>query len=272
MKFSLVVCTVDRWRELGSLLASLDAQWYRAFELIVVDQNADARVAPVLAPHLNHFPITHVRTTLRGAARARNLGMTRATGDVVCFPDDDCLYAPRVLEQVRTLLEANPSWGVVTGRTTEEADAPMTGGPVTPFNVWKRGIEYTMFFRRGVIDRIGPMDETLGVGAGTPWGAGEGTDYLLRALEAGFRVEYVPTLEVSHPRGEPTFEAHVDKSYRYAVGKGRVLQIRNCAPWIVAYHCVRPLVGAAASLLRGSVGEARVYWAVTKGICRGAAS
>ena len=37
-----------------------------------------------------------------------------------------------------------------------------------------------------VVEAVGAFDETLGPGAGTPWGSGEDTDYHLRILKAGF--------------------------------------------------------------------------------------
>ena len=53
-RFSLIVCTVDRVAPLGRLLASLAAQSMTDFEIIVVDQNADERVAPILGPWLEN--------------------------------------------------------------------------------------------------------------------------------------------------------------------------------------------------------------------------
>ena len=44
----IVVATVGRTRELARLVDSLVAQPYRPLRLIVVDQNQDDRVAPIL--------------------------------------------------------------------------------------------------------------------------------------------------------------------------------------------------------------------------------
>jgi hypothetical protein len=58
-------------------------------------------------------------------------------------------------------------------------------GTVNQFNVWKRGIEYSVFFRRDLVLKIGELDESLGPGSGSPCWAGEITDYMLRALNKG---------------------------------------------------------------------------------------
>jgi len=49
LRFDLVVATVERTDDLESLLSSLDAQTHRAFRVVVVDQNDDDRLEPVLA-------------------------------------------------------------------------------------------------------------------------------------------------------------------------------------------------------------------------------
>ena len=45
-------------------------------------------------------------------------------------------------------------------------------------------ISFTIFLRRRVVERVGEFDETLGVGAGTPYGSCEESDYLIRAVKS----------------------------------------------------------------------------------------
>ena len=51
IRFSLVLSTINRTDEVRRFLTTLDSQTYRQFELIVVDQNKDGRLLPILKPY-----------------------------------------------------------------------------------------------------------------------------------------------------------------------------------------------------------------------------
>jgi glycosyltransferase involved in cell wall biosynthesis len=122
-RFSLIVATINRYDELSFLLASLLDQTACDFELIVVDQNPDDRLGPLLqqwlqdarqrssntnnAPHLVHLH------ALPGLSKARNLGLEHATGDIIAFPDDDCWYEPTTVAFVDQWFVQNPDYGIL---------------------------------------------------------------------------------------------------------------------------------------------------------------
>ena len=114
LRFDLVVATVDRTEPLAALLASLEAQTHRRFRVVVVDQNADERVAMLLASHPG-LETLHLRSA-RGLSRARNVALPRLTGDVVAFPDDDCTYTPDLLERVAARFAGDAGLDGLTGR------------------------------------------------------------------------------------------------------------------------------------------------------------
>jgi len=281
MKFSLILATLNRTGEVDYLLKTLDRQTYRNFELIVVDQNADDRLVPLLAPYQANFPILHLQSA-KGLSRARNVALEHVSGDIVAFPDDDCAYASELLEQVASFFTNHPEWNGLTGSSIDQQGQDSGGhhgsqsGPIDRFNVWRRGISYTIFLRRSVVMQVGTFDESLGVGASTPWGAGEETDYLLRAIDAG--LYYNPAISVIHPikikqqntiASDVSFDRRFFKTYSYAMGRGRVLRKHNAPLWFVIYNWMRPLAGVTVSLMRGRLQEMRSHWATFRGRVQG---
>ncbi len=268
MLFSLIITTRNRTNEVDRLLDSLEGQSYRKFEVILVDQNNDDRLLPILARHSKSLKIFHVRSAA-GASRGRNVGLSNAKGDVVAFPDDDCWYPLDLLERIAGLLAHHPEWDVVSGRPADSRRWSTRPKRISRFNVWTSAIEWGIFLRRTVTETVGFYNESLGPGAETPWGASEGTEYLIRTLDAGFTLRYEPSLQVHHPYPQLEFATHLAKSHRYAMSKGRVLHLAGYPGWFIVYQWARPLVGLALMLLKARQDEVRVRWAVVDGIRRG---
>ena len=275
LTIDLVLGTIGRTAEIDRFLRSLDGQTYRDFRLIVADQNEDDRLVPILGRLAEAFPILHLRAG-RGLSRARNVALEHLTADLVAFPDDDCAYGPDVLQRVATFFEEHPEHDGLGGLPVDEAGKTSAGhpdtksSPMTVFNLWRRVGSFTFFARHRLIARVGPFDETLGVGSGTPWGGGEDLDYVARALKAGCSVYYDPTLHVWHPRKrEHESDPDPRQGFAYGAGYGRALRKNRLPWWFVAYSCARSFGGAALSLLRGDSSLARFYWAVGRGRVRG---
>lgn len=278
MKFSLVLATVGRTQEITRLLHSLEAQCYRDFELIVVDQNSDDRLVPILSPFADRFPIIHLRSE-RGLSRARNGGLKWISGGVVAFSDDDCWYPEAILAYVHKQFMGHPEWDGITGRSIDENGAESAfsfgteSGLIDRFSVWQQAISYTIFLRRAVIDKVGPFDETLGLGAGTIFGSGEETDYLVRAIQAGFGIYYLRPLTVHHPHPEETIDRIVLKrTFAYGCGMGRVLSKHRYPMWFTIRALIRPLGGAVLFLSKFAMPKAALHWIRCMGRVRGLCS
>lgn len=268
MKFSLVMCTINRIDEPERFMRSLAAQQYKNFELIIVDQNTDRRLAPLVARYSDSFAITLLHSS-PGLSRARNVALPYATGDVVAFPDDDCWYPPDLLEGVAMCFEGHAEWGGLSIRRADNEGSPMAARAsvrLSRFNLWGRVPSISLFLRRCWVERVGAFDEALGVGAGTPWGAGEDTDYMLRALAEGCWCQHEPGLRVFHapPRREAdTFEA--PRARAYARGLGRVLRKHRLPLWMVLVGCVLSVARAGRAIGCGRVLEARWHCEVLLG-------
>lgn len=273
MRFSLVLATVGRTRELARFLLGLRNQDYRSFELIIADQNSDDRLAPVLSKCPSETQIIHFHCE-RGLSRARNLALERARGEIVGFPDDDCWYFPDTLATVSKLLDNNPGWCGLTGMAIDEQGNPtmsrwsLLPGYIDTLNVWQRGISFSLFLRRHVIDSVGGFDPTLGLGSGTAWNSAEETDLLIRAISSGCNIYYEPRLKIGHP-SEARSAVSVNRAYSYSMGVGRVLRMHRCPLWFVLQSFLRPLGGFLVSGLSLHPDQARFYLASLRGRLQG---
>jgi glycosyltransferase involved in cell wall biosynthesis len=272
MRFSLILATRGRTEEPGRFLAALGAQTERDFELIVVDQNDDDRLLPVLAPYRESFALRHLRSR-PGLSRARNAALPHATGEVLAFPDDDCVYPAGLLEGAAHFFQTHPGTDGIAVRLVGEDGAAQLeergdARAVTRLNLFGGAASCVLFLRRRVVASVGGFDETLGLGAGTPWGAGEDIDYPLRALDAGFRLQYVAGLAVVHPPHRDT-EYTLRRALPYAAGFGRVCRKHRFPAWFMAYHICRSLAGLLAGLSTGRAATVRIHWRSLRGKLHG---
>jgi GT2 family glycosyltransferase len=265
--FDLVVATVDRTDDLARLLDSLEAQRYDRLRVIVVDQNEDDRVAALLEGRA--FRLERIRAG-RGLSRARNTALAGLEADIVAFPDDDCVYPEGTLERVGRRFAAEQELSGITGRAEDEhgrsspswrRDAAL----LTDDNLWNRAISFTIFVRREVVERVGPFDERLGLGSGETWASGEEIDYLIRAIRAGGRIAYDPSLVVRHDVRDD--DASVGA--RDGASVGYLLRKHDYRARVVVRMLVRPLAGALLALGKLDVDLARRRLATFRGRVRG---
>jgi glycosyltransferase involved in cell wall biosynthesis len=265
--FDLVVATVGRTDELARFLDSLAAQEYAAVRVIVVDQNDDARLDAIVTGR--PFRIERTRGPL-GLSRARNKGLALVEADLVAFPDDDCVYPPGLLERVAERLGPDSGLAGLTGRAedasgTSAASWQDEGAILTDDNLWNRAISFTIFLRRSISETVGSFDEELGLGSGSPWSSGEEIDYLVRAVRAGARIEYDPSLVVVHDvRADD-----VRVGARDGASIGYLLRKHGYPLRVVLRMLARPLGGTIVSLLRLDGARGRYQLATFRGRVRG---
>ncbi len=268
MRFSLIVATRGRVAELDALFTSLLAQGRADFEVIVVDQNDDDRLAETITRYVQRFPLAWQRSTVLNANHARNLGLGLARGGIVAFPDDDCVLPAGVLDavdaafshdirlQVLTGPAASPEGGLGSGRWRQDA------GGITDENVWTSVIEFNLFLRRGAALALGGFDERLG--PGTPLGSAEGNDLVLRAIRAGQKAVYDPDLRIIHPDKRLTPEA-TRRAEVYGRGLGFVLRRHGVRAGVWLPYFIRPLGGILLSLVKLNWLPAAYYFRTLRG-------
>jgi hypothetical protein len=133
-------------------------------------------------------------------------------------------------------------------------------------------IEWMVIFRREVLERTGGFDETLGVGAATPWQSCEIQDIILRAMELGYRCRYDPSVAGHHPDVmTPSPDARLRRKGRaYARGMGYTLRLHGYSAATRGFWVARPIAGIAVMLAKGRPAMARYYAQVALGRAEGA--
>jgi glycosyltransferase involved in cell wall biosynthesis len=272
LSFDLVVATVDRIDELRRLFASLEHQTHTAFRVVLVDQNGDDRLEQLLQEH-SSLNILRLPSE-RGLSRARNAALDHLDAEVVAFPDDDCVFRRDLLERVARRFAAEPGLDGLTGRAEGErgdssASWARDAAVLTKENLWNRAISFTIFLRAPLVRRIGEFDEGLGLGSNRPWSSGEEIDYLVRALGAGARIEYDPTLVVVHEEKPLSPTALRQIAARDGASIGYMLKKHGYPARTVGRMLVRPIGGVLLSLARLDPGRAAFHLSTLRGRLRG---
>lgn len=276
MKVSLVLATLGRVDELHRFIDGLAVQTMADYELIVVDQNTDERLLPLIAQAQQRgLAVSHLRSA-PGLSLARNLGLHQAQGEVIAFPDDDCWYEPDTLAQVAQALQAQPECDGVVACWCEHAQAGGgTHETVLDLERWRSfrdgdASSICLFMRRPLLQRLGGFDERLGLG--TWFGAAEETDLIIRALASGARLVRHPAARVHHAyggRGALMPASPWRRSLRRARGTGALYLKHGLSPAVVLRGLLappfkalarRPLAAHLAHGLAASLGRLQGLW------------
>lgn len=200
-RISVVVPTRERPEALRRCLAALEAQTVPV-EIVVVE-DAEGR----------------------GPAWARNEGVRRAQGEVICFTDDDCEPSKGWVEALTTPIlageakatggpievgegstPADRAWQTIVSYLQSQATAPGTASPGF-------GATANVAARRSLLDWL-PFDESF------PTAAGEDRDWSERAARQGTAPLLVPEAVVAHRPGLRVRD-FLRQQYRYGKGAAR---------------------------------------------------
>jgi glycosyltransferase involved in cell wall biosynthesis len=266
LSFDLVVATIGRTSELDTLLVSLERQTHQPFRLLVVDQNRDGRATEVLARHPGL--VTVLLRSEPGLSRARNVALGELSGDIVAFPDDDCVYPDDLLERVARRFAERPELDGLSGRAEDASGVASERWPAQA-TVWNRANSHTLFLRRDTVQRVGRFDDALGLGSGTPWHSGEEIDFIVRALHTGATFDYDPSFVVLHPRRPRSARELRALGARDGGSVGYILAKNAYPPGAVARMLLRPLAGAVVAAVGADLDRSRFHLATLGGRIRG---
>ena len=192
---SVVIPTYNHRAYVLDTLASVFAQTFTDYEVIVVNDGSPDDTAEVLRPLVEAGRIRYFEQPNQGQAAARNRGIAEARGEFIALLDDDDLWPPDSLANRVYVLGGHPAcvlvYGVVevlghgAGSRWPNGNAP-SGDVFQAFAAdgWIYSPGQTLI-RRSALDQVGCFDPTI-------WGTDD-WDLYLRLAQVG-RFQFIPEL------------------------------------------------------------------------------
>src|SRR5205085_1624302 len=110
-EISVVIPAYNAGRTISAALASVFAQTYRDFEVIVVDDGSTDDTPERVDEWADR--LVSIRQPNGGPGRARNEAIARARGRLVAFLDADDVWLPRKLERQVAYFQRFPTTGLL---------------------------------------------------------------------------------------------------------------------------------------------------------------
>jgi glycosyltransferase involved in cell wall biosynthesis len=272
-RFSLIVATHARTSELRVLLTSLIQQEYSDYEVILVDQNDGDLLQEVFDEFVGQIPLIRI-TSPKGASRARNAGLSMASGEIIAFPDDDCSYPPGLLKNIDQWFSKFHRYSILAVGAVDEFGVSSGNRWIQntcdlhPINVFRTTFCSSLFLRRESL-RNAAFDEGIGPGSPAGLGCGDETDLILNILNSGFRGRFDRTWHIVHPRRDMLSQGvSRSRAVTYGCGMGHVLRKHSLVSlWIglITYDFLRGFVVVSC----GRLSAASLCFAHARGLARG---
>lgn len=227
-RFSVVIPSYDRPRDLQICLASLSALEYPAdrFEVIVVDDGSPTPVAAALSAPPPPFAMMVLRRARGGPAAARNTGLEAAAGEFVAFTADDCRPRPDWLSALAARFAADPSIAVGGRIVNQEVDNLYSTSTDLLlrhlYEYYNAAVEDARFFTPNNL--AFPLEALREMGGfRASFVTGEDRELCDRWRSAGRRLVYAPDAVVDH-RHPLDLASFCHLHYRYGRGSQRFRQ------------------------------------------------
>lgn len=165
---SVIIPTYQRANLVVEAIASVLAQTYQDYEIIVVNDGSTDNTQAVLAQFNDRIIAIHQSN--QGLSAARNTGIKASSGKYIAFLDDDDRWLPEKLAKQVPILEMKPKVGLVCsnifrcdtqGRVVDEM--PPAPKLRVSWVLFQKNFIFvlTVLLRRACLDEVGLFDETL---------------------------------------------------------------------------------------------------------------
>lgn len=235
-RVSIVILNWNGDQLLPVCLAALEAQTFRDFEVVVVDNGSHDGSPEWLAAHYPAVRLIRNLTNL-GFATANNQGIRAAQAALIMLLNNDAYLAPDCLEKLVKAADGAPGVGMFACKILQyDAPARMDSAGIEVDRAgvaWNRGwgesaARHTQalevfgpsaaaaLYRRTLLDQIGLLDDDFFIYY-------EDVDLAWRAQWAGWRCLYVPAAEAHHVHSATTGRGSPFKNFLLGRNKWRAI-------------------------------------------------
>ncbi|MCH1478760.1 glycosyltransferase [Crocinitomicaceae bacterium] len=289
---SIVICTYNRQEYLPKCLAHLKAQNCEAndYEIVLINNNSTDNTEAICNDFKKankELNISYFLEENPGLSFARNRGIKEAKGSIICFIDDDGFAIPEYVNIISKFArnKTYESYMAFGGKVIPCYNEGMSPKWITPYisglvsevDLGKKVKTFAkkypagcnMIFRKEFFEKHGGFNTDLHT-------RGDDKFIFLKLKEKGYKILYIPSLEVSHfiddYRLEESFIIRLSK----VIGQSEYIRLQNnnIAQRLVKQieYLIKLKIALGLGLLylcRGSYLKARylilVRWNVLKG-------
>ncbi len=191
MRISIITPSYNQGEFLDSTINSVLEQGYPDIEYLVVDGGSQDNSIEILTKYECKLA-WWVSEKDCGQTHAINKGLIRASGDIIAWINSDDVYLPGAFKKIATAFEENPDADIIYGDgiliNENGIQIRRRHGIGFNYNIWFYSViepfQPEVFYRRRVIEKAGPLDESFHMMMDREW--------WIRMARMGIRFMHIP--------------------------------------------------------------------------------
>ncbi len=157
-KISIIISTYNGAKYIAATIGSILNQTWQNWELIIIDDGSDDKTTEVIAGFKDRRIQLHVAGRIGINGKVKNIGLSKASGELIAFIDHDDLWAAEKLERQVAVLQQYPAAGF---SLTGGYNFSEPGQPVEYFYNQREGIKYDNIFIACFQSEVAGFTQTL---------------------------------------------------------------------------------------------------------------
>ena len=205
--YSLIIPVYNRPQELDELLACIQLQEFRDFEVVVVEDGSTDDASQIIEKYKSFFDLAYYVKENGGQGFARNYAFERAKGDFFIILDSDALLEPTYLSEVDKAIKADhldlfggpdkdhPSFSPIQKAISYSMTSFLTTGGIRGKEKNIGGQFHPRSFNMGISRKV--YEATGGFKITR---MGEDIEFSIRCISMGFKSGLIPMAFIYHKR------------------------------------------------------------------------